>query len=124
MNFVKFLRTPFLLLRATSFGQGSKYLPAVYCIQYIICLFFILDINECDAKNPCFQICANTIGSFQCLCENGYTFVNDSLCTDNNECTDGTNNCDPNANCTNILGSFLCACNDGFRGDGKTCVGE
>ncbi len=34
------------------------------------------DINECNSNNGgCAQNCANTLGSFQCSCENGYTLA-------------------------------------------------
>ena len=44
--------------------------------------------------------------------------------SDNNECTDGTNNCHANATCTNTDGSFTCACNTGYSGNGLTCTGR
>ena len=47
--------------------------------------------------------------------------TNDIL--DDDECTDGTHNCDPNASCQNIGGGFTCTCNDGYSGDGVTCTG-
>ena len=43
-------------------------------------------------------------------------------CQDIDECTDGSNNCDINAECTNVDGGFECACNAGFTGSGETCV--
>ena len=43
---------------------------------------------------------------------------------DVNECSGGSNPCDPNAMCTNTDGSFTCACMDGFTGDGDSCAGE
>ncbi|XP_072017312.1 EGF-like repeat and discoidin I-like domain-containing protein 3 [Amphiura filiformis] len=43
-------------------------------------------------------------------------------CTDHDECTSSTDNCDTNAACTNTAGSFVCACNVGYRGDGVTCT--
>ena len=47
-----------------------------------------------------------------------------TLFSDNNECTDGTNNCHANAACTNTDGSFTCACNTGYSGNGVTCTGR
>ena len=38
--------------------------------------FFLLDVNECSLnKNVCHAHgeCNNTIGSFQCRCQSGYT---------------------------------------------------
>ena len=38
--------------------------------------FIFADINEClsnGGRGPCAQICTNTIGSFQCSCQPGYT---------------------------------------------------
>ena len=44
------------------------------------------------------------------------------VCTDIDECADGTDTCDPNATCTNTAGSFSCACNPGYMGDGLVCT--
>ena len=43
---------------------------------------------------------------------------------DVDECSGGSNPCDPNAICTNTDGSFTCACTDGFTGHGDSCTGE
>ena len=43
---------------------------------------------------------------------------------DVDECSGGSNPCDPNAMCTNTDGSFTCACTDGFTGHGDSCTGE
>ncbi|XP_078678345.1 uncharacterized protein LOC144914402, partial [Branchiostoma floridae x Branchiostoma belcheri] len=43
-------------------------------------------------------------------------------CTDNDECADGTHNCDHHAICTNTPGSFTCTCNAGYSGSGVTCT--
>jgi hypothetical protein len=45
-----------------------------------------------------------------------------SKCSDVNECTANTDNCDANAGCTNTSGSFTCKCNSGYSGDGVTCT--
>ena len=42
-------------------------------------------------------------------------------CTDIDECTLGTHNCDNEASCNNTVGSFECSCNDDYIGDGITC---
>ena len=35
---------------------------------------FLQDINECDSNNTCDRnaSCSNTVGSFQCICQNGF----------------------------------------------------
>ena len=45
------------------------------------------------------------------------------LCVDFNECEDGTNSCDVNAECTNTDGSYTCSCLSGYSGDGVICMG-
>ena len=42
---------------------------------------------------------------------------------DINECTNGTDSCDVNANCTNTDGSYTCDCKTGYVGDGFSCSG-
>jgi len=48
-------------------------------------------------------VCSNTIGSFTCRCEEGYSAKLDSgpACTDEDECEMGTHRCDLNAACMN-----------------------
>ena len=62
--------------------------------------------------------------SASCQVESGYTCTGTapSICTDNDECSLGTDNCDANATCTNTAGSFTCACNSGYSGDGTSCT--
>jgi len=64
--------------------------------------------------------------SATCAVEPGYTCTgtSPSVCTDNDECTLDSDNCDVNATCTNTPGSFTCACNSGYVGDGVTCATE
>ena len=42
---------------------------------------------------------------------------------DDDECTDGSNNCNKNAICDNTVGSFTCTCKEGYSGDGVDCDG-
>lgn len=48
-------------------------------------------------------VCSNTIGSFTCRCEEGYSAKLDAgpACTDEDECEMGTHRCDLNAACIN-----------------------
>jgi hypothetical protein len=77
--------------------------------------------NPC-APNPCENggICSKDAnGNAACQCPSGWM---GSMCSkDVDECTDGTNQCDPNATCTNTPGQYTCACNLGFEGDGFLC---
>ena len=62
---------------------------------------------------------------YQAQCPNSYmpTYccqLNDS---DSNECDDGSNMCNENANCVDLVGSYKCTCMEGYRGTGFECEG-
>nr|XP_018669649.1 uncharacterized protein LOC104266258 isoform X1 [Ciona intestinalis] len=84
-----------------------------------------IDVDEC-LTNPCHSLatCTNTVGTFICTCNAGYT--GDGLaagtCANINECTLPSHNCHANAACTDTIGSFTCACNTGYTGNGVTCT--
>ena len=40
------------------------------------------------------------------------------------ECSNGSHDCDVNANCTNINGSHSCTCKEGYTGKGESCQGK
>ncbi|XP_015750125.1 PREDICTED: fibulin-1-like isoform X2 [Acropora digitifera] len=85
---------------------------------------FAPDIDECSTSpSPCHvnAQCNNTIGSYRCACNVGYT-GNGKTCTDINECSSSPSACHVNAQCNNTIGSYRCACNLGFTGNGKTCT--
>ena len=43
-------------------------------------LLFFTDINECSLNiDGCDQVCINTVGSFQCSCNRGYTLNPDRI---------------------------------------------
>ena len=44
-----------------------------------MCMLYHTDIDECNNGFPCDHICTNTMGSFECSCENGYS-MNSNLC--------------------------------------------
>ena len=46
------------------------------------------------------------------------------LALDVDECSDGSHNCDTNAQCTNTEESFTCTCNSGYSGNGVYCQGK
>ncbi|XP_054748917.2 uncharacterized protein LOC129254474 [Lytechinus pictus] len=82
-----------------------------------------VDLNECANMTICpdLSVCINTVGSYSCKCEQGYTFRDSTnqTCVDLDECE--ANVCSEYSNCTNSIGSFTCVCNDGFTGDGIIC---
>uniref|UniRef100_A0A8P4KDC2 Neurogenic locus notch homolog protein 1 n=1 Tax=Dicentrarchus labrax TaxID=13489 RepID=A0A8P4KDC2_DICLA len=72
-----------------------------------------IDVNEC-VKSPCRNgaICHNTMGSYQCKCQPGYT---------GQKCETDTDDCKPNpcsngGLCRDGINSFTCTCLPGFRG--------
>ncbi|OXB76145.1 UNVERIFIED_CONTAM: hypothetical protein H355_005356, partial [Colinus virginianus] len=70
--------------------------------------FFLSDINECDANNPCAQQCYNILGSFICQCNPGFELSSDRInCEDINEC-ETTNECREDEICWNYHGGFRC----------------
>ncbi|KAK6970572.1 mucin-like protein [Biomphalaria glabrata] len=76
------------------------------------------DIDECHlAANICnttkHEICLNTQGSYQCLCNKGFMRTCSSCnCEDINECNDMISPCEQT--CLNLEGSFNCTCREGF----------
>ena len=86
------------------------------------------DINECEASdaeladlglsgNLCSEVqdCENTLGSYKCVCKNGFTTDDFGNCVDIDECKD-VGACDgkPNTECHNNDGSFSCDCKLGY----------
>ena len=102
------------------------------------------DINECASSNGgCAQVCTNSVGSFQCSCNSGYTLnVDGRTCSGKQGQSHhalnnvnmhsivitylhaisskldinecATSNGGCNQHCTNTPGSFQCSCNNGF----------
>ncbi|KAF6016425.1 HMCN1 [Bugula neritina] len=59
---------------------------------------------------------------FRCECRTPYFEGNGVTCTNVNECTELTDNCNNNAVCTDTFGSFYCDCKPGFAGNGVVCA--
>jgi hypothetical protein len=82
-------------------------------------------VDECTAQtHNCaagVAKCTDTVGSFTCACNVGYTGTG-VACADNNECTLNTHNCAALALCINGQGSFTCACKAGYTGSGLSCA--
>ncbi|XP_024297929.1 latent-transforming growth factor beta-binding protein 4 isoform X1 [Oncorhynchus tshawytscha] len=71
-----------------------------------------VDINECANETVCGEhaFCQNLIGTYQCMCDQGYTATSDGKgCVDENECETMQGVCGT-ARCENVDGSFMCEC--------------
>lgn len=89
--------------------------------------FDCVDINEChDMHYDVCQNgeCKNLQGSFQCICNYGFTLTaNRETCIDINECVRHNNVCN-NGTCINSVGSYRCECYPGFKiSSNNDCVG-
>ncbi|XP_054253822.1 fibrillin-2 isoform X1 [Indicator indicator] len=77
-----------------------------------------VDIDECkEIPGICANgVCINQIGSFRCECPTGFNY-NDLLlvCEDIDECSNGDNLCQRNADCINSPGSYRCECAAGYK---------
>lgn len=77
-----------------------------------------VDFNDCTDERQCPGenfMCVNTVGGFQCVCEDGYRMTG-TLCVDVNECASAP--CEHI--CTNTPGSYKCSCYDGYKEDPKS----
>ena len=57
------------------------------------------------------EICSDTEGSYECICDTGYE-LKGTKCIDINECL--YDRCPPIYNCVNSIGSYFCDCTEGF----------
>ncbi|KAM9409804.1 vitamin K-dependent protein S [Pholidichthys leucotaenia] len=84
------------------------------------------DIDECrDPELPagCNQKCQNALGSFHCLCEEGFIITDNINCVDLNECLLFPSICAEPAVCVNKPGTYQCQCPPGYKYNftSKTC---
>ncbi|XP_054713925.1 hemicentin-1-like [Uloborus diversus] len=67
------------------------------------------DINECEDKGKCQHSCENTVGSYNCLCPEGYQLGSSGkTCQDIDECLASKIDCGPEKMCFNMRGSYEC----------------
>ncbi|XP_057244856.1 fibrillin-2-like, partial [Malurus melanocephalus] len=84
-----------------------------------------MDIDECSSLVG--QVCRNgqcinSVGSFQCLCQEGYDRTPDGKnCVDINECVSLPGTCSPGT-CQNLEGSFRCICPPGYEVQNDNCI--
>ncbi|XP_039594040.1 latent-transforming growth factor beta-binding protein 1 isoform X5 [Polypterus senegalus] len=84
------------------------------------------DIDECrEQTNACQDnsICFNSVGSYTCMCPEGYERIHETSCRDIDECSSDEELCQPHGECVNNEGSFSCVCEQGFlvSAHGQTC---
>ncbi|RDD39384.1 Mucin-like protein [Trichoplax sp. H2] len=74
------------------------------------------DINECLINNGgCSQNCNNTNGGYFCSCRQGYQLdTGKKNCIDVDECTAGTDSCQPTELCRNTPTYYYCICRPGL----------
>lgn len=75
------------------------------CVDFNDCM----DARQCPGDN---SRCVNTVGGFQCVCEDGYRNVG-GVCVDVNECSSAP--CEHI--CDNLPGSYRCSCYTGYKED-------
>ena len=80
-----------------------------------------LHINNCPSKlthilDTCFH---PPLSYFYYI--TSYTSL---MLLDIDECSNGSHDCDVNANCTNTNGSHSCTCKKGYSGKGESCQGK
>lgn len=85
----------------------------------------VSDVDECTTQQHIcgYGECYNTIGSYNCRCEEGYSVKPDQGpgCTDDDECLLNAYSCSEFAECQNTQGSYECTCHEGFVGNGIEC---
>ena len=74
--------------------------------------------HNCSATNSC----VNTLGSYACVCPEGFLLSSELGCEDVDECAEpGLSRCHALATCINGEGNYSCVCPAGYLGDGRHC---
>ncbi|XP_077312438.1 endosialin [Lithobates pipiens] len=74
------------------------------------------DVDECEDEETCEHLCQNTLGSYTCSCDLGFTVAEDDpeRCVDIDECRIARM-CQQM--CVNYIGGFECYCSEGYELD-------
>lgn len=107
--------------------QGNKLFRSSLLVKSDSGSCFVTDVDEClTPANNCRYMCKNLIGSFMCICPEGYHKVGlTDECKDIDECSLNSRLCS-NGHCVNLEGGYRCECFPGFEisPDGKECIGK
>lgn len=49
----------------------------IYVYYLDTCEYFIVDVDECKTLYPCSHFCMNTVGSYRCICADGFDLALD-----------------------------------------------
>ncbi|XP_072172525.1 uncharacterized protein [Diadema setosum] len=81
------------------------------------------NVDECTSPTACAQnaTCSDLIGSYRCACTQGYRGDAFEVCSNIDECAEGTASCHQLAVCTDLPGSYSCVCREGYEGNGTFC---
>jgi hypothetical protein len=75
------------------------------------------DVDECSNSEmfPCTDnsFCNNIVGSYECICDDGYQMVN-GTCENIDDCM--SDSCLNGGNCSDIVSGFVCYCPDTYSG--------
>ena len=77
------------------------------------------DMDECTTNTASCgsnSDCVNTVGSYRCVCQTGWTGTGGNCDTDINECLLPPPVCGSHGSCSNFPGSYNCTCDKGWSG--------
>ena len=112
--------TPYRYVRLRGVVAGVYMVDAVEATGPLCGDGRVTDGEGCDDGN---RVSKDGCTGTTCRVEPGFTCQGQpSVCTDINECANGTATCSVNATCTNTRGSYTCTCKSGYTGNGKTCT--